>query len=384
MRATATIFKRVISCILLFFLTACASRILDDTQMKEVLVNEEYDELIRVKSQPVVSSNEALKNEPAKQLAEEAVQNKKINDKKIVKQKSKSELSKSKKQTDKKVSAPRVKDPKRNRNQIKEQDTVDLMPEENLKRLSREPDYEDKEGFEISRRPLSDPFRVGEKVVLDVSYFNMVAGTLSIAVNNFAEVNSEKAYQFEIRADTNSFFSRFYSVKDVATTYVNFENLLPYDLQVKVNESGQAKDIRSVFDWNGLKAKYWEKKVTKKGEEKKQKEWDLKPWSQNVISGIFYLRIFQMKPGKTLKFHLTDEGKDIMVTVSVLRKEVLKTKLGPINTLVLNPQVEVDGVFKPMGDVFLWVTDDDRKIIVGVETKIKIGTIKGKLKELHL
>ena len=37
------------------------------------------------------------------------------------------------------------------------------------------PSIEDSEGF-VARRPTVDPFRVGEKVVLNLSYFNIVAG----------------------------------------------------------------------------------------------------------------------------------------------------------------------------------------------------------------
>ena len=342
-------------------LTSCAGRILNDQQMRDMMVNNEYDDLIQIEPRPDSDESGASGEKPQEESTSKA--DKKPKPKPKPKLKEKPTTSKSKQATT---------------GEVKQ-----LMPSPSIQSSRREPDYEDTEGFDSSRRPLKDPFRVGESVSLDVSYFNMVAGTLTLSVKDFVQVNQAKAYEFEIKAESNRFFSRFYSVQDVATTYVNFETLLPYDLRVKVNESNQVKDIRSVFDWQTGIAKYWETKVTKKGEEKKQKEWELKPWSQNVISGIFYLRIFQMEPGKTLKFHLTDEGKDIMVSIHVLRREPLKTKSGMIDTLVLNPQVEVDGVFKPMGDVFLWVTDDDRKMIVGVETKIKIGTIKAKLAELN-
>jgi hypothetical protein len=43
--------------------------------------------------------------------------------------------------------------------------------------------------------------------------------------------------------------------------------------------------------------------------------------------------------------------------------------------VVVKPEFEVDGVFKPVGDIFFWLTDDDRKLIVRIESEIKIGTL---------
>ena len=37
----------------------------------------------------------------------------------------------------------------------------------------------------------------------------------------------------------------------------------------------------------------------------------------------------------------------------------------------------------PVGEVLVWLTDDERKFVVRLETKIKIGTIVAKLKSLE-
>ncbi len=66
----------------------------------------------------------------------------------------------------------------------------------------RQPDLEDQEGFAgFSRRPVSDPFRVGEEVVHNVHYFKVSAGELRMKVEPFVIVNNRKSYSFtmEIR-----------------------------------------------------------------------------------------------------------------------------------------------------------------------------------------
>lgn len=247
----------------------------------------------------------------------------------------------------------------------------------------RQPDLEDDEGFD-GRRPLVDPYRVGEKVTFDVSYFNMTAGVINVEVKPFVMVNNEKAYHFELNGQTTSFFSKIYEVQDKATTYLRYNDLVPLSLAISIKESKQLGEARTFFDWKTMKASYWQKKIVKdKGERSKQIDWEVKPFSQNVISAAYYLRNFQLKPGKKLAFRVADEGKNIVFTAEVLRREKITTPLGELDTVVVKPQVTADGAFKPIGDILIWLTDDDRKFLVRLESKIKIGTIVCKLKSIE-
>lgn len=247
----------------------------------------------------------------------------------------------------------------------------------------RQPEIEDDEDFD-GRRPKTDPFRVGEKVTLDITYFALIAGHVDIEVKPFAQVNGEKAYHFEVNAFSNSFFSRVYAVEDKAVTYVNYQTMRPYNLQISLKESKQLAEARTLFDWGKLEANYWQKRITKeKGEQAKEKTWKIESYAQNVISAAYYLRTFKLTPGKKLAFRVADEGKNIVFTGEVLRKEVLHTAMGKMNTVVIQPQVTVDGIFSPIGEVFIWLTDDDRKFMVQLETKIKIGSVVAKLRSIE-
>ena len=70
------------------------------------------------------------------------------------------------------------------------------------------------------------------------------------------------------------------------------------------------------------------------------------------------------------------------MTAKVLRKETIYTKAGRFKTFVVKPSVDVDGKFKPTGENFLWLTADDRKFIVKLESKIKIGSIVGEVQKI--
>lgn len=244
------------------------------------------------------------------------------------------------------------------------------------------PELEGQAGFD-GRRPIVDPFVPGEKVTLKLSYFNVVAGTMDLEVLPFVQVNGRKSYRFRIAGRSNSLFSNFYSVDDSAETFLDYETLLPYNMSISVKETKQLREIRSYFDWKKNKASYWEKKITKKhGLEERQFEWDIEPYAQNILSAAFYMRVFPMEPGQVIQFRVADNKKNMVVKGHILKREKLVTPVGEINTIKMKPEVEIDGIFKPIGDVFFWMTDDDRKMVVRIESKIKIGTIIASLAEI--
>lgn len=247
----------------------------------------------------------------------------------------------------------------------------------------RQPDIESDLGF-AGRRPVKDPFRVGEKVIHAVTYLKMHAGNMKLEVGPFAQVNGKKAYNFKTSITTTPFFSRFYSVDDYVNVLVDFETLIPHLFRLHVRESAQVKEAQMLFDLDKNTAKYWEKKITeKRGTQEKKLEWDILPFSQNVFSTAFYMRNFQWATGQENSFRVADDGKNLVFKGKAIRREVLETELGPIPAIVLKPEIILDGKFKPTGDIFIWLSDDDRKFVLRIEASIKIGTLVSAVTEIQ-
>lgn len=244
----------------------------------------------------------------------------------------------------------------------------------------RQPELESEVGFE-GRRPIKDPFRVGEKVVHQVHYFAVSAGQLTIEVKPFAQVNGRKSYHFAVGAKTSRWYSGIYSVDDRVSVLMDFETLVPSVYQLAVRETGQVKESRMLFQ-DG-KAMFWERKVTEKhGEEENKKEWEILDYSQNVFSAAFYLRVFDWQVGQENAFRVADDGENLIFRGKAIRRERISTDAGDFNAIVIQPQIELKGKFKPVGDIFIWLSDDDRKFILKIESKIKIGTLVSEVIEL--
>lgn len=328
-------------------LAACAGKILQVEKSDEALKTEEFDAVLDVK--------EAKDGPPVEDIKEI--------DEKASKDDRKGKQAKGKKNASAK---PEEK----------------ISAEKSKVKGPRQPEIEDATGFD-GRRPIKDPFRVGEKVTFDVSYFNVTAGELNMMTKPHVTVNGRKAYHFEASGKSTPFFTKMYAIDDKVTTYVDYEELRPLSLQVSVKESNQLGETRTFYDWKNNKASYWQKKIIKgKGERNKKLDWDILPYSQNVVSVAWYLRTFDLTVGKKHAVRVADEGKNIVFTGEVLRKEKLKTPMGVLDTVVVTPRITADGVFKPIGEVLIWFTDDDRKLLVRLESKIKIGTVVAKVREI--
>lgn len=250
--------------------------------------------------------------------------------------------------------------------------------------LVRQPEIEDKDGFAPgSRRPLIDPFRTGEKIVHSVRYFSAEAGQLTFETKAPVEVNNRKSYHFIIGLKTSSLFSKFYSVDDYVETFLDYEELVPHVFKLNARETGKLVQANSYFDHQHLKASFWEKKYTEKnGEEIKNQSWDLLPYSQNAFSGMYYMRLFKWDLGKEYSFRVSDDEKNVVFTGTAEKKETIETEAGEFKAIKIKALITSRGALTPAGNIYFWLSDDNRKIILRIVAEIKIGKLVSEVVEI--
>ncbi len=249
--------------------------------------------------------------------------------------------------------------------------------------IKHEPELEGSMGF-LGRRPVIDPFQVGERLEYTVYYLNLSAAKLTIETRPFAKVNGQKSYHFGISAETTSLFS-LYFLKNSATTLLNYNSLVPSVYTLHANETSQLKEARYLFDPNKGTATYWEKKVTpKEGEQEKRIQWEVPDYSQNVISSFFYLRVFPWEVGDEHSFRVADQGENLILIGKAVRKETIKVVAGEFETIVIVPRVELQGAPKPMDEIHLWLSNDARKIPIRIKANLKFGSLLMEADQLSL
>ena len=124
------------------------------------------------------------------------------------------------------------------------------------------------------------------------------------------------------------------------------------------------------------------KKYTEKsGEEEKKQNWDILPFSQNAFSGIFYMRVFAWEVGKKYSFRVADDEKNITFDGEAIAKEKLDTDAGEFNAIKIKASIVARGKLALTKETYIWISDDERKIILRLEAEMKIGRVVSEIIE---
>ncbi|HEY8188057.1 MAG TPA: DUF3108 domain-containing protein [Pyrinomonadaceae bacterium] len=96
---------------------------------------------------------------------------------------------------------------------------------------------------------------------------------------------------------------------------------------------------------------------------------------QDILSAIYYLRTQPLEIGKTFEIAVSDSGRVYQVPVRVLEKRRMKTALGRVEAVRVDPEVFGPGRMIPSeGRFSIWFTSDNRRIPVSARIKNRIGT----------
>jgi hypothetical protein len=91
------------------------------------------------------------------------------------------------------------------------------------------------------------------------------------------------------------------------------------------------------------------------------------------VSFIFFIRTLPLEVGKTYTFNRYFKDTGNPVTIKVLRRETVNLPgLGSFKTIVVQPIIKTKGLFSEGGQAEVYLTDDSRRILVQLKSKVKI------------
>ena len=90
------------------------------------------------------------------------------------------------------------------------------------------------------------------------------------------------------------------------------------------------------------------------------------------VSFLYFIRTLPLEVGKTYTFNRYFKEDGNPVTVKVLRKQTVTVPAGKFNTIVVQPIIKTKGLFSEGGQAEVYFTDDHRRILVQLKSKVKI------------
>ena len=91
------------------------------------------------------------------------------------------------------------------------------------------------------------------------------------------------------------------------------------------------------------------------------------------ISFLYLVRTLPLEPGRTFRFERYFEEDGNPVELEVLRRERVRVPAGRFETVVVRPTIRAGGLFGEEGRAEVYLTDDDRRVVVKIESRMKAG-----------
>jgi hypothetical protein len=107
--------------------------------------------------------------------------------------------------------------------------------------------------------------------------------------------------------------------------------------------------------------------------------------TKDIISTLYYARSLDMtkaNPGDVFPITFYLDNKNYEFRFKFVGRETIKIGSGKYKALKVKPQVIEGRVFKDQQAITMWVTDDENKIPLLVESEIWVGSLKAELIEM--
>lgn len=222
-------------------------------------------------------------------------------------------------------------------------------------------------------------FKAGEYLEYRVHYGAVTAGTARLLVQEKpVTIQGRPCFHVIGQGVSSKAFSLFYRVNDRYETFIDQDGLFSWKYKRKIEEGGFR--AYTEVDFDQAKHKAYERKDHKKD----VTTYDVPPAIQDVLSAFYFARTQNYedkKPGDITKFQNFIDRQVFDLDVEYLGKEVLEVGGMKYRCVKLKPLVQEGGLFRHEGDLFLWISDDENRIPVRIQSDLVIGSIQVDLKK---
>ena len=227
----------------------------------------------------------------------------------------------------------------------------------------------------------SEALRDGERLVYDIHYGVIRAGTATLNIEKM-EYRDEDAWRIWTTAETNAFFDRIFRVRDFIESIATRDSLFSLKYTKRLHE-GRYRQHRIHSNFLDQGFSIYSRFRFSQGVFVDERI-EIPSNTFDVLSSFFKVRTLDLEVGQEIRLPVTSDGRNYMAIVRVLRRERINTILGDVYCFVIQPDLEGDALFQQTGDIFIWLTDDDRKLPILLQSRIIFGHFRATLRAIEM
>lgn len=253
---------------------------------------------------------------------------------------------------------------------------------------STSPSVQSSSSASVPAKPLSKwqtlpeinaPWMKGERLEYELSWGFVTAGYATLEV----KPRKDGKVEFETYATANKTVNKFYPVHDTVYTLVHKRGLMTDVFRKSLHEGTFHNKSLIRFNRDDKKAvlsdTVFKDPVKHYVKRSADTSVTIDGLEHSIMSAFYLVRTLPLKEGATSRFAAVSGKKRYELKVITHKRETIKTDLGSFKTVKVEPVLDGDGIFNSSGRIFIWFTDDEKRIPVLMQCEIKLGSIKATL-----
>lgn len=207
-------------------------------------------------------------------------------------------------------------------------------------------------------------------------FLNAAVGKMVISDELF-NVNERPCYKIDVYGTSTGMFDVFLRINDNWGTYLDTGAIVTQKFYRVIEEGKYRKNEVVEFDHKNKTAKV-RTFDHKKKQWKPAKTFEVPQNVQDLVSGYYYIRTLEfdtLNTGDVISINAFFDNELYDFKVRYLGKEMLKTKLGAIRSIVMSPIMPENSLFDGENSVKVWISDDANKVPLKIEAEMFVGAV---------
>lgn len=211
------------------------------------------------------------------------------------------------------------------------------------------------------------PVFLGETLRFAMTILGVAGGEMTLS-SAPADLSGKPTFRFEMSVVSNNFLSKFFLVRDTIVSWIDPASFRSLRYEKHSVEGKRVRDELTEFDYEKGTATI-DGKPAPLGEA-----------TLDSLSSVYYLRTLNLDGENPVSLEVFS-GKPHKLNVEIQGRESIVVPAGRFQTVRVEPKSTGSSLVGK--NLILWLTDDARKIPVQLRSKLKVGTLVGKLKSIE-
>jgi uncharacterized protein DUF3108 len=214
-----------------------------------------------------------------------------------------------------------------------------------------------------------------DKFVYSVQWHLLNAGTTTVALQR-----SNSGERLVATADSAGMVNKIFRVHDIFQADIDPRTFCTLQISKYSEEGSHRLERRIHFDYPRTKSQVDDKDL--KTGNLKHAEFDIPSCVTDVVTGFFYAASLPLDPGFSQIFPVNDGRGTTDVKIEVESRDNVKVAAGTFQTVRVKAE-PLSGAMKGKGVLWVWFSDDARRVPVQMKSKLGFATLLFQLQQIE-